>query len=251
MIISHLIHDTPSLKACASTCFAWYTVTAPHLHHTLSLRQWSSTTTRKDLNPLVALHGLGLLPLVRKVRFRPSCGEKTFCWLGPRIFKSGGFRYFSALANVQELVIEALDLSKISGMENYFGHFSPSLRSIALIYFWGSPRQLRNFLNLFPKLDDIKIAGYLSQGEGSDSPDAQLAPIKGSMRGKLILGEPIGHRTLEILPLFRGMRFVSIDLGKSQGGQLLLDACTETLQTLCFCLDNLFTLRKRFLQRCI
>lgn len=237
MIVSHLTYHTPTLKACALTCFAWYIAVTPHLHHTLSLKQWHSATIREDLNPLVALHGLGLLPLVRKVRFLSGHDLSTFPGLMVFAFESEGLRHFHALVNVRELVIKGLDLSELSGMGDFLAHLSPEVRSITLAYFSGHPRQLRDFLDLFPKLDDIHIKGFFGPSGGSDAPDsAELAPIQGPMRGELSLGGP---RTQEILPMFRGMRFVSLDFTKVQGGQFVLDACTETLEAFCFDLDDL------------
>ena len=206
--------------------------------------------TRKDPNPLSALHELGLLPLVKKVQL-PSNRHRRY-WVAPEIFDSESLRHFSALANVQDLVITGLDLYTFTPgvpIENYFGHFSPTLRSIALLDPRGPPRKLLDLLRLFPKLNDIKITGYDSGPEAYNTVFTERAQIRGSLRGKLELDRFSNQQFLEeIVASFGGMRFTSMDLGSVEGAQLLLDACAETLQTLCFRPERLPLSGKRFLE---
>ncbi|KAF9645693.1 hypothetical protein BDM02DRAFT_3189480 [Thelephora ganbajun] len=239
MAIAHLVYDTPSLKACAATCFAWYTVAAPHLHHTLSLKQWNTVTKREDLNPLVALHRFGLLPLVKRVQFRG--GSYTNSWTIPEVFESEGLRYFSELVNVQELMIVDLEFSESTlGIEGYFAHLSPTLRSITVIGSSCPPRQFLDFLRLFPRLDDIKIAYYDYHGmiEVHNTPDTERAPIQEPVRGKLTLNGFVNYVLLREIVSLGGMRFVSMDLDNLAWGRLLLGACAETLETLRFRLEK-------------
>ena len=126
MIIAHLIYDTKSLKAYAATCFAWYNVATPYLHHTLILREYHPKVARRGLNPLPVLDKLGLLSFVKKVQFKSDVFNKT--WVKPQIFDSHSLRNFSALVGIQGLTIDDLDLSNFKkGAEKYFGHLSPTL----------------------------------------------------------------------------------------------------------------------------
>ena len=229
MIIAHLIYDTPSLKACAATCIAWYNVATPHLHHTLTIWQWHSETAYRDLNPLALSYECGLLPHVKKLRFRRGFSESP--WLFPDCFDSWGLHCFSALVNLQDLAIADMYFPGfVSGTEQYFGHFSPTLRSITLFRPTGSPRQLLDFLGLFPKLDDIKITHYHGVPDMLETP---YVPIQGSLRGKLAFsGTAVGDVLEGIIATFGGIRFTSLHLYGVGGAQLLLDACAETLQTL-------------------
>ena len=195
--------------------------------------------TRDDLEPLSALRELGLLPLVKKVnRYRR-------CWVVPE-----SFRHFSALANVQDLVIARLDFYRFTPgvpVENSFGHFSPTLRSIALSEPRGPPGMLLDLLRLFPKLDDIVIVGYNGGFEVHNAVFAECAQIRGSLRGKLELDRSLNQPLLEeIITSFGGMRFTSMDLHNIEGAQLLLNACAETLETLCFRPICLLRSGKRF-----
>ena len=131
-------------------------------------------------------------------------------------------------------MIANLDLSRFtSGFENYFGRFSPTLRSIALFDSTGLSWQLVDFLGLFPKLDDIEIVRYRGT-IGTDNPyDTRHAQIQVSLRGKLTFFDFMDQKLSEqIVNSFGGMRFVSIDLNHVARPQLFLDACAKTLQTL-------------------
>ena len=68
MIIAHVLLNTPTLKTCSATCRSWYITTLPHLHHTLTLRQWASDSARRGLKPLRKLGKMRLLPLVIRLR---------------------------------------------------------------------------------------------------------------------------------------------------------------------------------------
>ena len=108
MIIAHLIYDTTSLKAYAATCFAWYNVVTPYLHHTLIVREHHPKVARRGLDPLPVLDKLGLLPFVKKVQFKSDVSNKT--WVKPQTFDSHSLRNFSALVGIQDLTIDGLDL---------------------------------------------------------------------------------------------------------------------------------------------
>lgn len=210
-------------------------------------RQWN-LTVRKDLSPLAALHKLGLLPLVKKVQFRSDKFNRA--WVVPKIFDPENLYYFSALVNLQDLTIAELDFPKFtSGIEEYFGRFSPTLRSIALIEPRATSQHLLDFLRLFPKLDDIKIVRHRGTVGAQRTHDTPRTPIQGSLRGKLTLSGFKDPRLLEgIIATFGGMRFTVMDLDDVVGTQLLLDACSETLQTLRLYPENLVYSSERFLE---
>ena len=79
--------------------------------------------------------------------------------------------------------------------------------------------------------------------------DTPRTPIQGSLRGKLTLSGFKDPRLLEgIIATFGGMRFTVMDLDDVVGTQLLLDACSETLQTLRLYPENLVYSSERFLE---
>ena len=243
MIIAYLINDVPTLKACVATCFSWYNIAVPHLHHTLILREWPANGPHKDLHnhlrPLTSLHKLGLSPFVKQVRFEGAVHIDD-PWIVPAIFNSRSMRYFRALVNLQDLTIADLNFSNFpAGAGQYFGHFSPTVRSIALSYPEGTHRQILDFFRLFPKLDDIKISYYNARPH--EALDTQLVPIRGGLRGRLIL-RGFGDRELleDMVVAFGGMRFTFMSLRDVRGKQLLLNACADTLETLHMYPDDMF-----------
>ena len=140
MIITHLAYDVPALKACALTCRSWYTIVFPHIFHTLVLRRNSSgfigdklgvQSTRDRLKPLSYLYERGLMSLVKEIRVEQSLGR--YPWFMPHAFSHRDLDYFSAFTNVQTLVFQKLKIDHFApNIHHYFGHFSPTLRSIVL-----------------------------------------------------------------------------------------------------------------------
>ena len=166
MIISYFIYDTRSLLACSTTCYSWYIAAVPHLHHSLTTDDGHSLMTydghyfRSDRKyqwprPLKNGYKLGLLPLVKRFRIRlGNFREFTPGRLGRRTL-----RYFSALTNLQELGIDHIQVSSfMPNIQQCFGHFSPTLRFLALKEPNGSCRQTLHFVGLFPNLQDLKAS---------------------------------------------------------------------------------------------
>ena len=243
MITAHLTYDTTTLRACAATCFTWYNVASPHLHHTLTLRSQCPEL-------LSSVHDLGLLRFVKQVRFE-KCGRSSRApWVTPGVLGSRGMQHLDSLVNLQDLTIADLDLSKFpEGAGAYFGHFAPTLRSVALGYPRGTRRQLLAFLMLFPNLDDINISYYGVRTNADEVLDPQLIPIKEGLRGRLILKNIRDEGLLKgMIVAFGGIRFTFIDLRNVRGTRLLLEACADTLETAHICLDDPSRLhRKRVL----
>ena len=167
IIISYLIYNTPSLLACSLTCHSWYIAAIPHLHHTLTTDDRTPSSTKHSWpRPLKRLHELGLLPFVKQFRIRLpvdgyllftlerfNCGQRTL-------------HYLSALTNLQELGIDYLDVpSFMPAIQQCFGHFSPTLRFLALKDPRGSYQQVLYFIGLFPNLQDLKFSCLFSMGE--------------------------------------------------------------------------------------
>ena len=234
IIVANLGDDIQSLRAVSTTCRPWYLAAAPYLHHTLTLCGPPLDRARVDLEPLAKLHKLDLLPFVKKLWIRtPPIREP---WISPKKFDRRTLRHFSALTNVQQLRIEKFDLSKfMPGVERYFGHFAPALRSISLKILSSTQRQLLYFLALFPNLDDIEIECYPTSNPGiTAEPDPGVAvPFSApSLRGQLKLKHfPSKAMIRDMITLFGRLRFRYMDLCDVEGSQLLLEACADTLQT--------------------
>jgi hypothetical protein len=233
MIIAHIVHDLDALKASSLTCRSWYTAAVPHLHHTLTLGP-GIPSTRGELEALSQLHQLGLVPLIKEIRVV----QRYVKWFSPQAFSDHDLRYFSAFANVWTLKLECLDISLfIPGIERYFGHFSPTLRSIALIKPICTPQQLSYFLSFFSNLDEIKIRQFPTRPSNVLIPDTELIPFSTPrLQGRLALYHFGSVETwTHLITASGGLRFRNMELCRVGGcAPILFEACAETLETLRF-----------------
>jgi len=235
-IISSLIYDTRSLLACSTTCRSWYIATAPQLHHSLTID--ADPTYPSDRNhpwprPLQKSYELGLLPLVKRFRIRMGIANDT--GFNPKWLDEPNLRYFSALTNLQELGIDYLRVSDfMPTIRQCFGHFSPTLRLLALKQPMGSCRHILYFIGLFPNLQDLRLHYPFPRDEEDGSADATLVPPSvPPLRGRLTLTCFTRVNLLkDMVTFFGGLRFRYMDLFRVKCVRLLLDACTETLETL-------------------
>lgn len=232
-ILFYLINDTSTIIACSMTCFAWYIATIPHLHYSLTTDE--NAVPREDgkyqwPRPLQESYKLGLLPLVKRFRIRRE--RSVF---GPEHLNRSTLRYFSALTNLQELGIDGLQISSfMPNIRRCFGHFSPTLRFLALRKPRGSCRQLLYFIGLFPNLQDLKICYALPREERENKADADLVPLSvPPLDGRLTLTCFTREKFVrEMISFFGGLRFRHMDLFMVWGVRHLLDACASTLEVL-------------------
>ena len=233
IIIADLGDDMHALKGFSGTCHSWYIAAVPYIHRTLVLEDRFPDPARAELKPLAKLHKMDLLPFVKKLWIRSPLFEP---WLSPKKFDRQTLRHFTALTNVRQLRIERFDLSKfMPGIERYFGHFAPTLRSISLTISSGTQMQLLYFLGLFPNLDDIEIEYYpTTKSDSTPSPGTELAvPFSTpSLGGQLKLTHFTDETIFrDMIALFGGLRFRYMDLFSVEGSKLLLEACADSLQT--------------------
>lgn len=227
MIINHLIHDIQALKVCSLTCYSWYIIVVPHIHHTLVL----GGNNNDNLKPLSNRGALGLLPFVKEVRILRSPGHPG--WFRPQLFKPWNSSHFSVLTNVQSLTIQDLDISKfISKLHRYLGHFSSTLRSLTLETPRCTPQELYCFISLFPNLDDLQLESSIRR----DSGPRERAPIPyhvPRLRGQLTLSHFYLIETWRRLAASGSLQFRSIRLRSvSSCALVLFSACADTLETL-------------------
>ena len=252
MIITHLISDLDALKACSLTCRSWCTVvvshlSVSHLYHTVTLKTESyrpiynrldSSYTRDQLWLLSRLHGLGLAPIVKEIRVGQPHHRREGRWFAPQTLGYRGLKCFSAFANVHTLKLQELEIYRfIPGIERYFEHFSPTLRSITLFNPHCTPRQLSHFLSLFSNLDDVEIWGPCTPYPDTTIPDTELVSLSApKLRGRLTLNRFHWVETwTRLIASCGGLRFRYMDLCSSTDcAPVLLDACAETLETLRF-----------------
>ena len=235
MIIIHLIHDKRSLLACSLTYYSWYIATVPHLHYTLVIVSsgWSDRPRHGWPTPLWNASKLGLLPLVRKFKFRITDCTR----FSPKLFNRPTLRQFSALTNIQELEIDDLDIpSFVPKVRRYFGQFLPTTRSLTLKAPKGSRREIIFFIGLFQHLENLTLLdGIDYRGRSEPANDLTLIPpFTPPLRGRLVMAHfasPMGFSG-DMIALFGGIRFHYMNLFDVSEPRLPLSACAETLETL-------------------
>jgi len=237
MIIVHLIYNKRSLLACSLTCYSWYIVAVPHLHHTLiTLTDPRHVSDRlKWPKPLRDMHKLGLLPLVKKLHIHIYGVIHNPSVFPQKPFSCFTLRHFSALTNVRELGIDYLDIpSFIPSTQRYFGHLSLTVHSLALREPEGSRRQIIHIIGLFKHLEDLKLLYDIVDFRDEPADDPTLVPpFIPPLRGRLTVTYFTRVGILEdMIDLFGGIRFRYMDLFNVNGMRLLLDTCAETLETL-------------------
>jgi len=151
-------------------------------------------------------------------------------------FGRRSLRYFSAFANVHTLELRYPGIYRfIPGIEQHFGHFSPTLRSTILLCPHCTPQQLSHFLSLFSNVDNIEIWGTAEYTDALTL-EKQFVPFSvPELRGRLALCNFHWVETWTHLTASCGLRFRYMDLRKSADCvPVLLEACAETLETLVF-----------------
>ena len=178
------------------------------------------------------MHGLGLLPFVKMFYLRGNDRNDVF---SSKQFSHCILRQFSALTNVRRLMIDYLDIpSFMPRIQRYFRYFLPTVRELCLKEPRGSRRQLIHFIGLFEHLEDLDLLYNGSSPQDEPADDLTLTPaFAPPLGGKLRLAsfKRVGLLK-DMIDLFGGIRFFSMDLFDMDGMSLLLDACAETLETL-------------------
>ena len=237
IVIAYFIYDKHNLLSCSLTCRSWYIASVPHLHHTLvvEIPPPYDTSRLGWSKPLQEASKLGLLPLVKK--FQVHVGFSNIATFSPMTFDRHTLHQFSALTNVQELVIDYLDAASfVPTIRQYFGHFSPTVRSLALRKPKGSRRQIIFFIGLFEHLEDLKLLYDViyPQEEDPGANQSLVPPFIPPLQGRLTVTcfrKDVGLLQ-DMIDLFGGIRFHRMDLFNVKGTRLLLGACAETLETL-------------------
>jgi len=119
-------------------------------------------------------------------------------------------------------------------IQQYFGHFLPTVRFLTLRAPKGSRRQIIYFIGLFQHLQDLQLLYDRVDSQDEPADDLTLIPtFVPPLRGRLTIKNFTRIGLLEdMINLFGGIRFRHIDLFNVTGMRLLLDACAKTLKSL-------------------
>lgn len=242
-IIAYLIHDTNSLLTCSLFSHSWYIAAVPHLHRTLIVRMDSHSRDKETKWPksLRTASKFGSLPFVtRLIIYGNSMPWSLF---SPQRFHFWTRREFSALTNVRVLYIGGLDIpSFIPTIRQYFGQFSPTVRSLTLSEPIGSDRQIVFFIGLFPHLEDLAVHDQRTYHRKASKGDSALIPPFVPLFGGQLTVSVIGGDDLAttMVDLFGSVRFHYMDLNcVNSAMQRLVYSCADTLEALDLSAANL------------
>jgi len=232
-IVEHLMHDVPSLLACSLTSWSWSAAAAPHLYRTLSTHISKCGDERTTWpNPIRKASKFGWLPYVARLFINKETRADRF---SPSQFDHQTQLEFSALTNVQELYISDLDIpSFVPLIKQYFGQFSPTVKSLTLIGPKGTDRQIVFFIGLFQHLEDLWLDCDLSDFSDEKGDDLTLVPrFVPPLRGCLTaINTRERGLAKTMIDLFGGLSFRRLDISGSDETQLLVYACANALEEL-------------------
>ena len=234
MIITYLIYDMRSLRACSLTCYSWYIAAVPHLHRVLLAYVTNTGGQRfRWPDPIQPIYTLGLHPLVKDLRIFGDSDMGS--WVTPKLIDRCILSQFKAFVNVRELRIGHLDIpSFMPRIRRYFGHFLPTVQSLTLGSPQGSHRQIIFFIGLFQHLDDLMLHDIkLSSWQVEPVNDVTLIPrFSPPLRGRLVAWHLKRAGLLkDMIELFGGIRFVRMNLFDVKETRFLLKSCAKTLKT--------------------
>ena len=247
--IADMLHDDfKALKACSLTCKAMFASTRHLIHRTLYLTFQNNQRilTREEKRRLDTLDSSYDLHL----RFLSHMGERGMLQyprqvhinihrpLGPEILRPH-LHYFQALDQVHTLTINHSDvLACADHHSTWFGHFYPTLTSLALSYPLDNYREILLFALRFPNLENLCIGSYERQfGPGLVFP-VQVTDQHPPLSGRLRL---VGKETVTRWPkdffnkLPNRLNFRSLELEDFlELPQHLLDGCAHTVENFTF-----------------
>ena len=240
--------DTRALKSCSLTCKGLSRSAKPFIHRTLDLIPRAGDSTRSNVpNRWYNFEGLrvlgerGLLQYTRHLLAVFHRDPLFAHGLDPHI------QHLHSLTNLRTLRTRWLDTpSSIPKVEEYFGAFSGSLKSLELAFPRGNHNQILYFACQFPNLRDLKI-DIIQDHTNPMYDDGPHFAIRASppLDGTLDLqwevvsggGSMGADRILsDLVALPSGLKFRTLKLSGFIGDdlQLLVNACAPTLECMEF-----------------
>jgi len=131
-------------------------------------------------------------------------------------------------------MIDHLDTpSFMPKIQQYFGHFLPSVRELVLKRPKGTRGQITYLIGLFQHLEDLEIHRVVDFQGGPVDDLTLIPPFVPPLREWLRMSHLTGVGLLEdMIDLFGGLRFSYTAPLNIDEMQLLLDSCAKTLETL-------------------
>ena len=247
-IISEVFNvlDLETLKSCSLTGKALSYLAKPFIHQTLHLTSRPKAPTksiahsrRNEFEGLSTLAERGLLRHIRHISIILPSSPLFAHSLDPYI------QHLHTLTNLRSFKARWLDTpSFIPKMEEYFGAFLGSLRSLELEFPRGDHQQIFYFICQFPNLRDLKINSVpgRTNSMSNDGPRFDIKtspPLDGTLDLRLnmdmgpesnLMGAQLILSSLATLPSGLRIRTLKFSWCTGDNLQLVIDACAPTLE---------------------
>ena len=248
-IMDMLHDDIRALKACSLTCKVMFASTRRLIHQTLHL---TLDNTLRILTPKEKRHyEKGNRDV--ELRFLSFMGVRGFLQYTQRVhictqypFTPGillpHLHHFQSLNRIHTLTIDNFCANEwVDYHATCFGHFYPTLTSLALSHSFGR-RGLLNFALRFPNLENLSLE-WLKFDLGPEreltnaatSPD-RSPPLRGCLRLAANDNVPVRFWVQAFREPPKGLNFRSVELEgiPSSLAQAALNACAQTLEDVTF-----------------
>jgi hypothetical protein len=239
-ILTYLEDDVPSLVSCSESCKALFCSTRPLIHRTFYLSTWYTTNRYRS----------GSLNRAKFDTLRLAGRAQVFQYTTQLFVRLGNefvpknlrphLLYFCAMRGITSLTIHRLDVANfLPAFDKWFGHIVPTLRSLALLNARASTEDAFHLVLRFPLLQDLHLTMLLQ-------PDYR--PPRPYVPPELTISPPL-NRTLKFWGTYPSNKFIR-SLARAPGGihfrsvevgdigmisiQVLIDACSKTIETITF-----------------
>ena len=242
-------NDMKSLKACALTCKAMFFSTRPLIHRRILLtseQNWEMLTLREKQRyirgdrqgiAVKALSGIAAHGFLSYGRDLSINLNQNFTPANLQPFND----LFQRFDRIQELSIYWLHTPGfLARFDTFFPKIVPTLRSLHLDTPTGDTRDILDFICRFPHLDDLTFKMTSEKSHDWRTWRSAFLPVVEKVppfRGRLKLGgisDWYGYIVPQLisLPGKRRFRFVDFRCCPFEVEQPVIDACSDTIETL-------------------
>ena len=239
-ILTYLMDDFLSLVSCSYSSKALFCSTRPLIHRTLCLSTGISTDRHRSSPRNLAQFNKFLLAKRSQVlQYTTHLIIRLGSDFVPENLRPH-LRYFRTMRGITSLEIDLPDARHfLSSFDECFGRIAPTLRSLILIGGRDPVENLSHFVPRFPLLQDLDLAAVTFAGRRSYQPFAPPdvttpPPLDGTLGFRITYPTISFIRSITNIP--GGIHFRSVEMEKVRTAplQAILDACSNTLESITF-----------------
>jgi len=239
-ILTYLKDDFLSLASCSGSCKALFCSTRPLIHRTLCLSTGISTDRhRSNARNQAQFDNLRLAERAQVLQYTVHLIIRLGSDFVPENLQPH-LQYFRTMRGITSLEIYLPDARNfLPTFDEWFGHIAQTLRSLILIGGWDSVENLVHFVPRFPLLEDLdlvatKFAGRKPRQSFTPPGITTPPPLDGTLGFRVNYPSTSFVRSATSIP--GGIHFRSVEMKKVREAplQVILDACSKTLESITF-----------------